>query len=158
MFAGNYAPDGWLFCEGQLLAISEYQPLFNVIGTAYGGDGAQTFALPDLRGRLPVHQGNGFMLGEKGGVEEVTLTVDHIPAHTHALQASTSPGVSSNAEGNVLASSRSTLLYLEGQAPDTNLNAAAVGPAGGGVSHSNVQPYLCVSFIIALLGLVPPPS
>src|SRR3954453_12862052 len=89
MFAGNFAPAGWMFCEGQLLPISEYETLFNLIGTTYGGDGQSTFALPDLRGRLPVHQGNGFILAETGGVEEVTLTVAQMPAHSHPLLAST---------------------------------------------------------------------
>src|SRR5579859_6135805 len=88
MFAGNFAPAGWMFCEGQVLPISEFETLFNLIGTTYGGDGQSTFALPDLRGRLPVHFGNGFTLAETGGVEEVTLTVAQIPAHNHAVLAS----------------------------------------------------------------------
>src|SRR5581483_1808798 len=92
MFAGNFAPAGWMFCDGQLLPISEYETLFNLIGTTYGGDGQETFALPDLRGRLPLHQGNGFILAETGGAEEVTLTASQLPAHNHALLASTSPG------------------------------------------------------------------
>ena len=91
MFAGNFAPAGWMFCEGQLLPISEYETLFQLIGTTYGGDGQSTFALPDLRGRIPLHQGNGFILAETGGVETVTLTVSQIPAHNHALLASTDP-------------------------------------------------------------------
>ncbi len=93
MFAGNFAPAGWMFCEGQLLPISENETLFQLIGTTYGGDGRVTFALPDLRGRLPIHQGNGFILAETGGAEEVTLTVNQIPAHTHPLLATGEPGV-----------------------------------------------------------------
>ena len=96
MFAGNFAPAGWMFCEGQLLPISENETLFQLIGTTYGGDGQSTFALPDLRGRLPLHQGNGFSLAEAGGVEDVTLTVSQIPAHTHPLLASASPASASS--------------------------------------------------------------
>src|SRR6201987_575347 len=90
MFAGNFAPAGWMFCEGQLLQIAQFETLFNLIGTTYGGDGQSTFALPDLRGRLPIHQGSGFTPGQNGGAEQVTLTVNQIPAHTHPFQASTS--------------------------------------------------------------------
>ena len=92
MFAGNFAPAGWMFCEGQLLPISEYETLFNLIGTTYGGDGQSTFALPDLRGRIPLHFGNGFTLAETGGAEEITLTVSQIPSHTHPVLATTNPG------------------------------------------------------------------
>src|SRR5438552_2367412 len=105
MFAGNFAPAGWMFCEGQLLPISEYETLFNLIGTTYGGDGQSTFALPDLRGRLPLHQGNGFILAETGGAEEITLTVQQIPSHTHAALGSTtiatSPDPTSNVPGRI---------------------------------------------------------
>src|ERR1700732_1765045 len=105
MFAGNFAPAGWMFCEGQLLPISEYETLFNLIGTTYGGDGQSTFALPDLRGRVPLHFGNGFTLAETGGVESVTLTVQQIPAHTHALLATSSLGTDSSPSNDVLAES-----------------------------------------------------
>src|SRR5215210_2686770 len=101
MFAGNFAPAGWMFCEGQLLPISENETLFQLIGTTYGGDGQSTFQLPDLRGRLPIHQGNGFILAETGGAEEITLTVQQIPAHTHALAVNSGQGSSPNAETNV---------------------------------------------------------
>jgi microcystin-dependent protein len=158
MFAGNFAPAGWMFCEGQLLPISENETLFQLIGTTYGGDGESTFALPDLRGRLPIHQGNGFILAETGGAEEITLTVNQIAAHGHPLQASTNPGVASNAQNGVLSSSPSILLYIEGQAPDTNLNAAVVSPVGGSQPHTNFQPYLCVDFIISLFGIFPSPT
>jgi microcystin-dependent protein len=158
MFAGNFAPAGWLFCEGQLLPISENEALFNLIGTTYGGDGESTFALPDLRGRIPIHQGNGFILAETGGAEEITLTVNQIPTHSHPLLASMNPGVSSNAQNNANSSSASILLYIEGQAPDTNLRPSVVGTVGGSQPHTNFQPYLCVDFIISLFGIFPPPS
>src|SRR3954469_8951604 len=111
IFAGNFAPAGWMFCEGQQLPISEYETLFNLIGTTYGGDGQSTFALPDLRGPLPVHQGNGFTLAETGGVEEVTLTVSQVPTHTHALLASSEVGNDPNPQGNALAESSAVSLY-----------------------------------------------
>src|ERR1700761_5957563 len=103
MFGGNFAPAGWMFCEGQLLPISEFETLFNLIGTTYGGDGQSTFALPDLRGRLPVHMGNGFTLAETGGVETVTLTVSQIPAHSHPALAATSVASAAQPSGQVLA-------------------------------------------------------
>src|SRR6266404_2457897 len=105
MFAGNFAPAGWMFCEGQLLPISEYETLFNLIGTTYGGDGQSTFALPDLRGRLPMHFGNGFILAETGGAEEITLTVSQIPAHSHPFLAVTDIGGASSPSGNLIAQS-----------------------------------------------------
>src|SRR5437763_8558588 len=119
MFAGNFAPAGWMFCEGQLLPISEYETLFNLIGTTYGGDGQSTFALPDLRGRLPMHMGNGFILAETGGAEEITLTVQQIAAHTHALLASTSAGSQNAPANNVTAASPSVTLYT-GDVTDSN--------------------------------------
>src|SRR5690348_527387 len=117
MFAGNFAPAGWAFCEGQELLISDNDPLFQLIGTTYGGDGTTTFALPDLRGRIPIHHGNNFILAETGGTEEVTLTVQQIPVHSHPMTASTNPGALSNAQGNIISSSPSLSLYIEGQAP-----------------------------------------
>src|SRR5712692_9817912 len=112
MFAGNFAPAGWMFCEGQLLPISENETLFNLIGTTYGGDGQSTFALPDLRGRLPMHQGNGFVLAETGGAEEVTLTVNQIPAHSHAFLGTTSIATNPNPGGNVVAQPSTFFPYL----------------------------------------------
>jgi len=158
MFAGNFAPAGWMFCEGQLLPISENETLFQLIGTTYGGDGESTFALPDLRGRLPIHQGNGLILAETGGAEEITLTVNQIPAHSHPLLASTSPGTASNAQGNVTSSSPSILLYIEGTGPDSPLLASAVSSVGGSQPHTNFQPYLCMNFIISLFGIFPSPT
>jgi microcystin-dependent protein len=157
MFAGNFAPAGWMFCEGQLLPISENETLFQLIGTTYGGDGESTFALPDLRGRLPIHQGNGFILAENGGAEEITLTVNQIPAHSHPFLATQNPGATTNPETNVLGSSPNVTLYIE-DAPSVNLSAAAVGSVGGSQPHTNFQPYLCVNFIISLFGIFPSPT
>lgn len=158
MFAGNFAPAGWMFCEGQLLPISENETLFNLIGTTYGGDGQSTFALPDMRGRIPIHQGNGFILAETGGAEEITLTVNQIPSHSHPMLPSQNPGISSNAQSNTLSSSPSIMLYLEGQSPDQSMAAGAVSPVGGSQPHTNFQPYLCVDFIISLFGIFPSPT
>lgn len=155
MFAGNFAPDGWMFCAGQLLPISEDETLFNLIGTTYGGDGQSTFALPDLRGRVPVHMGPGFTLAETGGVEEVTLTVSQIPQHQHALHASSNNAFSANAAGAVLAQTPSYTPYISGFAPNTPLAATSVGGAGGSQPHENRQPFLCLDFIISLFGLFP---
>src|SRR3954449_11195634 len=117
MFAGNFAPAGWMFCEGQLLPISENEILFQLIGTTYGGDGQSTFALPDLRGRIPLHFGNGFVLAETGGAESVTLTVNQIPAHSHALLATTSLGTATTPQDNLLA--ESSLITMFQSAPPT---------------------------------------
>lgn len=154
MFAGNFAPAGWMFCEGQLLPISENETLFNLIGTTYGGDGQSTFALPDLRGRLPIHQGNGLNFAETGGVEEVTLTTSQIPVHNHAFLASQATGVSNNAINNVVASSPSVDLFYASSA-DATMNAQSLTPKGGSQPHTNMQPYLCVDFIISLFGIFP---
>jgi microcystin-dependent protein len=157
MFAGNFAPAGWMFCEGQLLPISENETLFQLIGTTYGGDGESTFALPDLRGRLPIHQGNSFMLAQNGGAEEVTLTIQQIPAHSHALLASTSPGTQNAPSNNVTAASPSVTLYT-GDVTDSNMASSAVGVTGGSQPHTNFQPYLCIDFIISLFGIFPSPT
>jgi len=156
MFAGNFAPAGWMFCEGQLLPISENETLFQLIGTTYGGDGQSTFALPDLRGRIPMHQGNGFILAETGGAEEITLTVNQIPAHSHPLLGSADP-----------AGSRSPLGQVFGRAPaeayaseftPQPLAPQAIAPVGGSQPHTNFQPYLCVDYIISLFGIFPSPT
>ena len=157
MFAGNFAPAGWMFCEGQLLPISENETLFQLIGTTYGGDGQSTFALPDLRGRLPLHQGNGFILAETGGAEEITLTVQQIPAHTHPLLASTAGGTLPDAQNRVVASSPSIDMYIQDE-PTSPLNAQVVSPVGGSQPHTNFQPYLCIDFIISLFGIFPSPT
>lgn len=157
MFAGNFAPAGWMFCEGQLLPISENETLFQLIGTTYGGDGESTFALPDLRGRLPLHQGNGFILAETGGVEEVTLTVGQIPAHTHRMLVHGGVGNDPNPHGGVFAESSVATMYQAG-APSTPLAPTAIDGTGGSQPHSNLQPYLCVDFIISLFGIFPSPT
>ena len=157
MFGGNFAPAGWMFCQGQLLPISENETLFQLIGTTYGGDGQSTFALPDLRGRLPIHEGNGFILAQTGGAESITLTVQQIPVHTHALIAAKNNGTSVNPGAAALSTSVSSVQpYVEDQA-SISLNANAVTPVGGNQPHTNFQPYLCVSFIISLFGIFPPP-
>ena len=156
MFAGNFAPAGWMFCEGQLLPISENETLFNLIGTTYGGDGQSTFALPDLRGRLPVHVGNGFVLAETGGVETVTLTVQQIPAHSHAFLATTNQATDAAATGKVPGSSASATASPYGtDNPKTALAPGSIGSTGGSQPHDNFQPYLCVDFIISLFGIFP---
>jgi len=158
IFAGNFAPAGWMFCEGQILPISENETLFQLIGTTYGGDGESTFALPDLRGRLPIHQGNSFILAETGGVEEVTLTVQQIPAHSHALLASTANGSQTNPGNNVVATSPGNVFPYIADPPGLNMSASAIGPVGGSQPHTNFQPYLCVDFIISLFGIFPSPT
>jgi microcystin-dependent protein len=158
MFAGNFAPAGWMMCEGQLLPISENETLFQLIGTTYGGDGESTFALPDLRGRLPLHQGNGFVLAQQGGAEEVTLTVNQIPAHTHAFMAvGGAKGGQISPAGNVPAQSFNVTPYIN-DAPTGNFNPNAVGSSGGSQPHTNFQPYLCINFIISLFGIFPSPT
>ena len=156
MFAGNFAPAGWMFCEGQLLPISENETLFQLIGTTYGGDGQSTFALPNLQSRIPIHQGNGFVLAETAGAEEVTLTVNQIPAHSHPLLASSQAATERNPGGQVLAQALSQI-YIN-DTPAQNLNAGAVGPTGGSQPHSNMQPFLCLNFIISLFGIFPSPT
>ena len=157
MFAGNFAPAGWMFCEGQLLPISENETLFQLIGTTYGGDGQSTFALHDLRGRIPIHQGNGFILDETGGAEEITLTVNQIPAHAHPYLATAAPGDIVNPGGNVSANSFNVTPYIN-DVPNGNFNAAAVSSIGGSQPHTNFQPYLCIDFIISLFGIFPSPT
>ncbi len=154
MFGGNFAPAGWMFCEGQLLPISENETLFQLIGTTYGGDGEATFALPDLRGRIPLHQGNGFILAETGGAEEITLTISQIAAHTHPLLASTGPGSANTPQGNLTGEQATISLYIQ-DAATSPLSSNSVGATGGSQPHSNFQPYLCVDFIISLFGIFP---
>jgi len=156
MFAGNFAPRGWAFCDGQLLNISQNDALFSLLGTIYGGDGRTTFRLPDLRGRVPIHTGSGGGLtprniGTRSGAESVTLTVNDLPVHTHQLRANSSPANEHNPVGNRLASAS---VYI-GNAPNEDMAPAAIGNTGGGQTHANLQPYLCVNFIISLLGIFP---
>ena len=159
MFAGNFAPAGWMFCEGQLLPISENETLFQLIGTTYGGDGQSTFGLPDLRGRVPLHMGNGFTLAETGGVEDVTLTTNQIPVHTHPLMGSASTASSTDPSGNVGARVTAAAVFPYGtDFPPQGLSLQAVQPTGGSQPHTNFQPYLCIDFIISLFGIFPSPT
>jgi microcystin-dependent protein len=158
MFAGNFAPAGWMFCEGQLLPISENDTLFNLIGTTYGGDGESTFALPDLRGRLPLHQGGSTVLAETGGAETVTLTAAQIPQHSHAFVAvGGAVGSQTSPAGSLPAQSYNVTPYIN-DAPTASFAGGAVGTTGGSQPHDNFQPYLCVEFIISLFGIFPSPT
>lgn len=153
IFAGNFAPAGWMFCEGQLLPISEYETLFNLIGTTYGGDGQSTFSLPDMRGRIPLHMGSGFTLAETGGAEEITLTVTQIPAHSHPMLASADIPTLSTPQNNITGAA-ARKIYRAG-VPNVALSSTAVAQTGGSQPHTNMQPYLCVDFIISLFGIFP---
>lgn len=153
LFAGNFAPVGWAFCDGSLLGIAENDALFTLIGTTYGGDGQATFALPDLRGRIPVHQGAQNVVGQQGGVESVTLTQNQIPAHTHPVAASGNAATDPNPGGNVWAAWGDN--QYSAAAPDTTMDATAVAPAGGSQPHENMPPYLAISYIISLFGIYP---
>jgi microcystin-dependent protein len=157
MFGGNFAPSGWMFCEGQTLPIAENETLFALIGTTYGGDGQSTFALPDLRGRLPLHVGGGFQLAETGGVEDVTLSLTQIPVHSHAMKGTTSAADTPNVQGALPAAGLISQLYW-GDPPDANGSPSAIQPTGGSQPHTNLQPFLCINFIIALFGIYPQPN
>lgn len=157
MFAGNFAPQGWALCDGQLLPIAQNAALFSLLGTTYGGDGRTTFALPDLRGRVPLHPGQGpglsqRRLGEKSGQESVTLSEAQMPAHTHTAQARPVSAGRNDPENALLARRRA---YDGEPAPTVTMHPDAIGSAGGGQDHENMQPYLCINFIIALQGLFP---
>src|SRR5258708_37540143 len=159
LFGGNFAPTGWMFCEGQSLPISENDALFNLIGTTYGGDGQTTFSLPDLRSRIPIHQGGGFRQGESGGVETVTLPDSQTPAHAHALLGSGSAATSAVPAGAALAGTTGVTITAYGtDAPLVTLASPSGSPAGGSQPHANLQPYLCVNFIISLFGIFPSPQ
>ncbi len=161
MFAGSFAPAGWAFCDGQLLPISEYETLFNLIGTTYGGDGESTFAKPNLQGRVPMHMGQGpgitqnYSIGEMAGVEQVTLNIQQIPNHSHPLVASTQTGTDKGPQGRVTdQTSGGVVLYIE-ESVDQPMAANAINSQGGSQPHDNMQPYLTVSFIISLFGVYP---
>ena len=159
MFAGNFAPRGWAFCDGQLLAVSQNDALFSLLGTMYGGDGRTTFGLPDMRGRIPLHAGSGpglspRQLGSKAGAENVTLTVNQMPSHGHPLQAGNRPANSRDPGGKGLAASQSGDVYTSDLSA-VPLNSGAVSSVGGSQSHTNLMPFLCVNFIIALFGIYP---
>jgi microcystin-dependent protein len=157
MFAGNFAPNGWMFCEGQLLPISENETLFNLIGTTYGGDGESTFALPDLRGRIPLHQGNGVILAETGGAEEITLTVQQIPAHSHPVLATMTVANDAAPAANIPAQTGTFDAY-QSSPPTAQMAAQSISPVGGSQPHANFQPYLCLNYIISLFGIFPSPT
>ncbi len=157
MFGGNFAPAGWMFCEGPLLPISENETLFQLIGTTYGGDGQSTFGLPELRGRLPLHQGNGYVLAQTGGVESVTLSTAQIPSHTHALLSNGGTASEASPAGAVLAEQLAVSAY-QSAAPAVAMAPQSIGPVGGSQPHTNLQPFLCVDFIISLFGIFPTPT
>lgn len=153
MVAFPYAPKGWALCNGQLLPINQNQALFSILGTIYGGNGQTTFALPDLRGRSPVHPGSQVSLGQVGGEENHTLTVAEIPAHTHQAAGDANSASVASPTGNVWAASDNN--PFSSNAPDTAMNPASVGTAGSSQPHSNQQPYLAVNFVIAVQGIFP---
>src|SRR5260370_21657848 len=164
MFGGNFAPAGWMLCVGQLLPISENETLFNLIGTTYGGDGQSTFGLPDLQGRVPVHQGPGFALAEAAGVESVTLTLNQIPVHNHPVQAAsgTQNAVAVPAANTILgdevlnpAQNPTPFAYLPGGGAATPLASISIRATGGSQPHDNMQPFLAINFIISLFGIFP---
>jgi len=158
MFAGNFAPRGWAFCDGQLLAVSQNDALFSLLGTIYGGDGRTTFGLPDLRGRLPIHAGHGpglseRRLGSKAGAEKVTLTVNQMPSHGHPMQASTQAAADALPENKVLAQSDAPFYGVE--TPFAPMSSESLTHTGGSRSHTNLMPFLCIHFIISLVGIYP---
>jgi len=157
MFGGNFAPVGWAFCDGSLMSISQNDALFNLIGTTYGGDGQSTFALPDLRSRVPMHVGQGFALGQSGGVEQVTLTTNQIPAHSHVPQCDANAGGSADPTGRVWAGNSNTSInpYAAPGTIDSNMAAAAMGSSGGSQPHDNMIPFLVINFILSLFGVFP---
>ncbi len=157
MFAGNFAPVGWAFCNGAIIPIDQNDALFNLIGTTYGGDGQTTFALPNLQSRVPVHVGPGFALGQSGGAETVTLTTSQIPAHSHVPQANTNQGSQPSPAGNVWAS-QSALTQFSNTAPSEAMDPAALGSSGGSQPHDNMLPFLVVNFILSLFGVFPSQS
>ncbi|MBR9764905.1 MAG: phage tail protein [Rhodobacteraceae bacterium] len=159
MFAGNFAPKGWAYCDGQLLAVSQNDALFSLLGTTYGGDGRTTFGLPDMRGRIPLHLGSGPGLttrreGSKAGGETVTLTIAEMPSHSHGLSANTSAATAESPSDHVLAAGVGINMY-SGEPLNAPLAPGVIDHFGGSRSHSNLMPTLCVHFIIALFGIYP---
>ena len=161
LFGGNFAPAGWAWCNGATIPISENETLFNLIGTYYGGDGSSTFCLPDLQGRVPIHQGTGpsgqtYQLAQTGGQETVTLTINEMPSHNHAPGAQSAPGTQSTPAGGVWATSASA--QFSSVAPNVAMDGAAVVSTGGSQPHDNMIPFLVVTFIISLFGVYPNPT
>jgi microcystin-dependent protein len=157
MFAGSFAPAGWAWCNGAQLPISENETLFQLIGTTYGGDGQETFNLPDLASRAPMHKGNQYVLAEMGGVESVTLTVQQLPTHTHPFTAMQPVGNQVNPAGNLNGETTGYQMYIQ-DSPSVPMSNLSVTPVGGSQPHENLQPYLAISFIISLFGLFPNPT
>jgi microcystin-dependent protein len=166
MFCGNFAPNGWALCNGQLLSISQYQALFSILGTTFGGNGTTNFALPNLQGRVPIHWGQGqglspYNIGQTGGAETVGLSVAQMPAHNHQVNASPNAATTTVATANVPATVTSTERgqqapsVYSSNAPSVAMNNGMISPTGGGAPHTNIQPYQCVTFIIALNGIYP---
>jgi microcystin-dependent protein len=149
----SFAPVDWALCDGQLLSIAQYEALFSLLGTTYGGDGVNTFALPNLQSRIPIHQGNGYVIGQLAGTETVTLTTNQIPVHTHALNAQSGAGSQSSPSGGVWANS--ALDQYSAATPTTQMSASSLQNSGGSQPHDNMPPFLCVNFVIALFGIFP---
>lgn len=152
----GFAPKGWALCNGQLLPINQNQGLFSLLGTTFGGDGRVNFALPDLRGRTPLHVGSGHTLGERGGEQTHTLSISELPTHTHVAQASSNAGTTQDATGNVLGTVASRI-YTDPNAL-TALSPTTITNVGGSQAHLNMQPFLTLSFSIALQGIFPSPT
>lgn len=161
MFAGNFAPRGWAFCDGQLLAVSQNDALVSLFGTIYGGDGRTTFGLPDLRGRVPIHAGHGpglsdRRLGSKAGSEHVTLTANQIPNHSHRMTGLAAAGSDGNPGGNQPSQAPITMYSRAPVAASIRgLHPSSVAQVGGSQNHTNLQPFLCIYFIVALVGIYP---
>jgi microcystin-dependent protein len=159
MFAGTFAPVGWEFCQGQELSIAENEALFTLIGTTYGGDGQTNFALPNLSSRIPIHMGNGpdglnYPISQMAGTEQETLTTQQIPVHTHAMLGSTDPASLQTPTANVVGKSTQVDLFINAVPTDT-MNANSITPVGGSQPHTNLQPFLCINYIISLFGIWP---
>ncbi len=159
MVGFNFAPRSWATCDGQLLSIAQNTALFSLLGTTYGGNGQTTFGLPDLRGRVPLHQGQGpglpqYVMGQSSGEVNHTLITSEIPTHNHTLSVNTNGGTSDNPTGNYMASNSEGIKHYSNSA-GSNANAASIGNAGGSQPHNNMPPYLCVNFVIALSGIYP---
>jgi microcystin-dependent protein len=161
MFTGNFAPVGWLLCNGQVLSISQYEALFSLIGTTYGGDGISTFAIPDLRGRIPLHQGTGssgtrYVLGQLGGVEEVQLLGNQLPRHTHSVNVVSAPGTTTSPAKALWA--ESSIDQYSTDASNSAMGSQTIAAVGGTTPHDNMMPFLPISFIIATAGIFPSPN